>query len=119
MRRIIGAVAVATPMGAGAVAVTTGAAPSAHERVDFTGTSMFDGSTECSFLRQVFDGTLTTSRGDTLHIDGCVDFFSNPGHPRAPTRPGAVQTLARWCAYPTKRLGTPPPALQHADSGGA
>jgi len=79
MRRIIGAIAVATLVGAGAVAMTTGAAAADRTRtVEFTGTSVYDGPTECGTFHQVFDAALTTRRGDTLHIDGCVDLGSFP-----------------------------------------
>jgi hypothetical protein len=78
MRRTIGALAVATLVGAGAVAMTTSAASAERTRtVEFTGTSVFDAaSPECSPIHQVFDATLSTNRGDALHIDGCVDLFS-------------------------------------------
>jgi hypothetical protein len=79
MRRWIGAIAVAALAGAGAVAVTTGAAAADPTRtVEFTGTSVFDASSDCSPIHQVYDGTLTTSRGDTFHIDGCVGLLSFP-----------------------------------------
>jgi hypothetical protein len=79
MRKIIGAIAVATLVGAGAVAMTTGAAAADRTRtVEFTGTSVFDGPTECGTFRQVFDGTVATARGDTLHIDGCVELVGFP-----------------------------------------
>jgi len=77
MRRIISAIAVATLVGSGAVGLTTGAAAAEPTRsVDFTGTSVFEfGSSGCSFVHQVYDATLVTSRGDTIHIEGCVDFI--------------------------------------------
>ncbi|HKE72297.1 MAG TPA: hypothetical protein VKB57_01710 [Acidimicrobiales bacterium] len=76
MRRMIGAVAMATLVGLGAVALpTTGAAAAGRVRtVQFSGTSVFDLLTGgCSFAQQSFDATLTTKRGDTLHIEGCAD----------------------------------------------
>jgi hypothetical protein len=78
MRRILGALAVATLVGAGAVGLTSGTAAAKPTRsVEFTGTSVFQlGSPECSFVHQVFDATLTTNRGDTVHIEGCVEFGS-------------------------------------------
>jgi hypothetical protein len=80
MRRIIGALAAATLVGAGAVALTTGAAAAEPIRsVEFTGTSVFDFATpECSFAHQVFDATLATHRGDSLHIDGCTEVLTSP-----------------------------------------
>ena len=80
MRRIIGVIALATLVGAGAVPLTAGAAAAAPMKsVEFTGTSVFDfASPQCSSVHQVFDATLTTHRGDTVHIDGCTDLGTNP-----------------------------------------
>jgi hypothetical protein len=79
MRRIIGAIVAATLVGVGAVATTAGAAAADRTRtVEFTGTSVFDASSDCSPIHQVYDGALTTNRGDTVHIDGCVGLLSFP-----------------------------------------
>lgn len=78
MRRIIAAIAMVTLVGPGVVALTTGTAAAERTRsVEFTGTSVFEfGSSGCSFVHQVFDATLTTNRGDALHIEGCVELGS-------------------------------------------
>jgi hypothetical protein len=80
MRRFIGAIAMATLVGVGAVALQTGAAAAEPTRsVEFTGASVFEfGSSGCSFVHQLFDATLTTNRGDTLHIEGCVELVGSP-----------------------------------------
>jgi hypothetical protein len=80
MRRTIGGIAVAALVGAGAGATTTDVAAADPTRtVEFTGTSVFDAaSPDCSLIHQVFDATLTSARGDTLHIDGCVEVFTFP-----------------------------------------
>jgi len=79
MRKIIGAIAVATLVVAGAVAMTTGAAAADRTRtVEFTGTSVFNPPIDCGTFHQVFDGMLTTARGDSLHIDGCVELVGFP-----------------------------------------
>jgi len=78
MRRFIGAIAMATLVGVVAVALQTGAAAAERTRsVEFTGASVFTGSSECTFFHQVFDATLTTNRGDTLHIEGCVELVGS------------------------------------------
>jgi hypothetical protein len=76
MRRIMGALAMATLVGLGSVALPTagGAAPGRIRTVAFTGSSVFDFSTAgCSFAHQFYDATLMTKRGDTLHLEGCAD----------------------------------------------
>jgi hypothetical protein len=80
MRRFIGAIAMATLVGVGAVALQTGAAAAEPTRsVEFTGASVFEfGSSGCSIVHQRFDATLTTNRGDTLHIEGCVELVGSP-----------------------------------------
>jgi hypothetical protein len=140
MRRIIGAIAMATLVSAGAVALTTGAAAAERTRsVEFTGTSVFQfGSTGCSFVHQVFDATLTTSRGDTLHIEGCVELvgslfpftgtfvIDSPGRRdvtgtvsgvvgTAPSDTCSVELLAAGLDFvltPTSETGRPAPPLQ-------
>ncbi len=78
MRRIIGAIAMATLVGTGltglpaAGAAAGGRVGTAH----FTGTSTFFvfGSDGCpSGLPQVYDATITGKKHATLHIEGCVD----------------------------------------------
>ena len=77
MRKIIGAIAMATLVGScltglpaadAAVRRPVGTAP-------FTGTSTFDFATAACAPgpHQVFDATITGKKGATLHIDGCVD----------------------------------------------
>ena len=80
MRRVVGAIAMVTLVGSGAVVLTTGAASAQRIRsVEFTGTSVFEfGLPECPIVHQDYDATLTTNRGDTLHIEGCVDLVGNP-----------------------------------------
>jgi hypothetical protein len=73
MRRIIGALAIAALVGSGAFALTAGGAAAEPVRtVEVTGTQVFYAG--C----QVFDATLATPRGDSLHIDGCVNGLFNP-----------------------------------------
>jgi hypothetical protein len=80
MRRIIGAVGVATFVGLGAVALPAGAAAGGPVRtVEFTGTSTFDITGPCPLIHQVHDATLDTNRDATLHIDSCVDVFGSGG----------------------------------------
>ncbi len=81
MRRIISAVAIAALVGLGLVAPpAAGTAVGGRVRsVEFTGTSTFDfSSPDCSFAHQLFDATLTTRRGATLHIEGCADLPTDP-----------------------------------------
>ena len=77
MRKIIGAIAMATLVGScltglpaadAAVRRPVGTAP-------FTGTSTFDFATAACAPgpHQVFDATITGKKSATLHIDGCVD----------------------------------------------
>jgi hypothetical protein len=77
MRKIIGAIAMATLVGSGLTGMPAAGA-AAGERVrtaGFTGTSTFDfGSAVCApGPHQVFDATISGKKGATLHIDGCVD----------------------------------------------
>jgi hypothetical protein len=77
MRKIIGAIAMATLVGS-ALTGLPAAGAAAGGRVgtaDFTGTSTFDfASADCApGPHQVFDATITGKKGATLHIDGCVD----------------------------------------------
>lgn len=84
MRRFVSAIATAALVGLGPVALPA-AGTAAGERirtVEFTGTSTFDfESVECSFAHQLFDATLTTSRGATLHLEGCADLVSSTVFP--------------------------------------
>jgi hypothetical protein len=77
MRKIIGAIAIATLVGSGLTGLpAAGAAPGGRVgTADFTGTSTFDfGSPDCApGPHQVFDATITGKKGATLHIEGCVD----------------------------------------------
>ena len=77
MRKIIGAIAMATLVGSGLTGLPAAGA-AAGGRVGtapFTGTSTFDFATaDClPGPHQVFDATVTGKKGATLHIDGCVD----------------------------------------------
>lgn len=88
MRRIIGAVAMATLVGVGLGALpAAGLDAGGRDRsVEFTGTSTFDfGSADCSFAHQVFDATLETRRGATLDIEGCVELIDATTFPFAGT----------------------------------
>ena len=74
MRKLIGAIAMATLIGSGLAGLPAAEAAGHPRTVEFTGTSTFDfGSGGCSFAHQVYDATLTTKRGATLHIEGCAD----------------------------------------------
>jgi hypothetical protein len=77
MRKIIGAIAMATLVGSGltGLPVASAAAGGRLGTADFTGTSTFDfGSADCApGPHQVFDATITGKKGATLHIEGCVD----------------------------------------------
>ena len=84
MRRIIGAIAMATLVGLGLVTLpAAGAAGGGRIRtVEFAGTSTFDfGAGGCSFAHQFYDATLTTKRGATLHIEGCADLAGGTTFP--------------------------------------
>ena len=84
MRRIISAIAMTALVGLGPVALPAAgtAAGSRIRTVEFTGTSTFDfDSAECSFAHQLFDATLTTRRGATLHIEGCADLTGSTVFP--------------------------------------
>jgi hypothetical protein len=80
MRGLIGAIAVAALVGSGAVALTTGPATAERIRsVEFAGTSVFEFlESGCSFVHQNYDATLTTNRGDTMHLEGCVELVGIP-----------------------------------------
>ena len=77
MRKVIGAIAMATLVGAGLTGLpAAGAADRGRVgTADFAGTSTFDfESADCApGPHQVFDATITGKTGATLHIDGCVD----------------------------------------------
>jgi hypothetical protein len=84
MRKIVSVIAMAALVGLGPVALPAeGTAAGGRVRsVEFTGTSTFDfSSPDCSFAHQLFDATLTTRRGATLHIEGCTDLPTSPGPP--------------------------------------
>ena len=90
----------ATLVGVGAVALQTGAAAAEPTRsVEFTGASVFEfRSSGCSFVHQLFDATLTTNRGDTLHIEGCVELVgSSFPFTSTSSRP---PTLPKSCSSP-------------------
>jgi hypothetical protein len=77
MRKIIGAIAMATLVGSGLTGLPAAGAVARGQvgSADFTGTSTFDfGSADCApGPHQVFDATISGKKGATLHIDGCVD----------------------------------------------
>jgi len=82
MRNLIGAIAMATLIGSGLAGLPAAEAAGHPRTVEFTGTSTFDfGSGGCSFAHQVFDATLTTKRGATLHIEGCADIVDGVTFP--------------------------------------
>jgi hypothetical protein len=86
IRRTIGAVALTTFVGLGAVALPAGSAAGERIRsVEFAGTSTFDIGGGCRLIHQVHDATLATNRGDTLYIDGCVELSGSSGLPYAGT----------------------------------
>jgi hypothetical protein len=77
MRKIIGAIAMATLVGSGLTGLPAAGA-AAGGRVGtapFTGTSTFDFATAACAPgpHQVFDATVTGKKDATLHIEGCVD----------------------------------------------
>jgi hypothetical protein len=77
MRKIVGAIAMATLVGSGVTGLPAADA-AAGGRV---GTAPFDGTSTFDFAmaaclpgpHQVFDATITGNKVATLHIDGCVD----------------------------------------------
>jgi hypothetical protein len=112
MRRIIGAIAMATLVGLGSIALpAAGAAAAGRIRtVAFTGSSVFDfGSGGCSFAHQFYEATLTTRRGDTLHIEGCADLpsigttfpFTGTFTIASPGRRGITGTVSGVVGNPT------------------
>jgi hypothetical protein len=80
MRKIIGAIAMATLVGSGLTGLPAAGAAAGGKvgTAPFTGTSTFDfPSGECATLpvsfNQVFDATITGHKDATLHIEGCID----------------------------------------------
>ncbi|HEY7070770.1 MAG TPA: hypothetical protein VH479_11685 [Acidimicrobiales bacterium] len=123
MRKFIGAAALAAFVGLGAVAMPAGGAAAGPIRtVEFTGTSTFQIlAGGCSLIEQSHDATLATNRGDTIHIEGCVDLFggSTPNFPYAGTF--TIDSPGRRSITGTVsgEVGGPPAGTCPGDLGGS
>jgi hypothetical protein len=86
MRKILGAIAMATLVGSGLTGLPAAGAAAGGKvgTAPFTGTSTFNfPSDECATLpvsfNQVFDATITGQKDATLHVEGCVDLGNASG----------------------------------------